>query len=72
MLLDEAFTGLEMAVRLDPSEPEVRAAGERARELFAEMEAPTLLAQVEAALARASSTSGATTPAEVRPQASPA
>ena len=37
-----------------PREPEVRAAGDRAREIFAELEAPTLLAQVEAALARPS------------------
>ena len=65
MKLDEALTGLEMATLLEPSEPEVRAAGDRAREIFVELEATSLLAQLEAALARPSASADGTTPVEV-------
>ena len=60
MMLDEAFTGLEMVMLLDPAEPEVRAAGQRAREIFAELGAATLGALVEAALAAGSPPASAT------------
>ena len=35
LALDEALTGIDMATLLDPAEPEVRAAADRAREILA-------------------------------------
>ena len=49
--LDEALVGLEMASLLDPADPEVRAAAEGARAIFLRLEATTLAARLDAALA---------------------
>jgi class 3 adenylate cyclase/tetratricopeptide (TPR) repeat protein len=51
--VDEAFTAIEMATLLDPSLPEVRAAGDAAREILTRLGALPYLAQLDAALARA-------------------
>jgi hypothetical protein len=48
---DEAITGLLMATVLDPSEPEVRAAAARARELFVELGAVPFVERLDALLA---------------------
>ncbi len=56
MRLDRALTGMEMAALLDPAAPDVRAAAERAREILIELEATTLLARLDATLARPAAT----------------
>ncbi len=47
---DVAMIGLDMAVLLDPADPEVRAAAVQARELFAELGAQPFQARLDAAL----------------------
>jgi tetratricopeptide (TPR) repeat protein len=49
---DEALTAIDMAKLLDPSEPEVRAAGDSAGEILTRLGARPYLARLEAALAR--------------------
>ncbi len=50
--VDEAFTAIEMAALLDPAEPDVRAAGDAAREVLERLGARPLLVQLEAEMAR--------------------
>jgi hypothetical protein len=47
---DEALCGLDMALLMDPSEPEVRAAAEAAREILVRLEAAPFIARLDAAL----------------------
>ena len=47
---DEALCGLDMALLLDPSEPEVRAAAEASREILVRLEAAPFIARLDAAL----------------------
>jgi class 3 adenylate cyclase/tetratricopeptide (TPR) repeat protein len=49
---DEALCGLDMATLLDPSEPEVRAAAESAREMLVRLGAKPFIARLDAATAR--------------------
>ena len=49
---EEALVGIDMAILLDLSEPEVRAATDRAREILTRMKARPLLERLEAAMAR--------------------
>jgi len=49
---DEALTGIDMATLLDPAEPEVQAAAERAREILVRLRARPFLERLEAAMAR--------------------
>ena len=63
---DEALCGLDMALLLDPADPEVQAAAGRAREIFTRLEATPFLGQLDAALARAVERAGPTRRA-VRP-----
>jgi len=46
---DEALCGLDMALLLDPGEPDVRAAAEAAREILVRLEAAPLVARLDAA-----------------------
>src|SRR5579859_458205 len=48
---DEALTGLDMAILLDPSEPEVRTAAESTRQILVRLGAKPFLARLDAALA---------------------
>jgi class 3 adenylate cyclase/tetratricopeptide (TPR) repeat protein len=48
--LDEAFTAIEMATLLEPVDPEVRAAAERAREILVPLRAQPFLDRLEAAM----------------------
>jgi tetratricopeptide (TPR) repeat protein len=56
---DEALCGLDMAVLLDPSDPEVRAASESAREILVRLEAAPFLARLDAAMSRSTDTTRA-------------
>jgi tetratricopeptide (TPR) repeat protein len=58
---DEALCGLDMALLLDPAEPEVRAATEAAREILVRLEAAPFLARLDDALARVDRDGSATT-----------
>jgi tetratricopeptide (TPR) repeat protein len=49
---DEAMCGLDMATLLDPSEPEIRAAAESAREILVRLEAQPFIARLDAATSR--------------------
>ncbi len=49
---DEALCGLDMAILLDVTDPEVRTAAESAREILVRLEAMPMLARLDAALAR--------------------
>jgi hypothetical protein len=51
---DEALCGLDMALLLDPSDPEVRAAAEAAHQILVRLEAVPFIARLDAALARSS------------------
>ena len=53
---DEALCGLDMAIVLDPAEPDVRAAAERSREILLRLEAAPFIARLDAAVARSSET----------------
>jgi class 3 adenylate cyclase/tetratricopeptide (TPR) repeat protein len=53
MAWDEGQTGLDMATFLDPSEPEVRAAADAAREIFTRLGARPFLERLDAAIGRA-------------------
>ena len=57
---DEALCGLDMALLLDPTDPEVTAAADSAREIFARLGAKPFLAQLEEALVRPRSAARAT------------
>ncbi len=61
--LDEAFTAIEMATLLDPTEPEVRAAAASAREILTRLGARPFVARLDAAMDRQPS---APTPEPVR------
>ena len=50
--MDEALTAIDMAMLLDPAEPEVRAAADRARETLARLGAKPFLERLETAMAR--------------------
>ena len=67
---DEALTGIDMATLLDPSEPEVRAAAESAREILVRLGAKPYLQRLDAAMARSTSaespSTGAAEPTESR------
>jgi tetratricopeptide (TPR) repeat protein len=52
LVWDEALCGLDMAILLDPAEPEVRAAADAAREILVRLEAAPFLARLDAAMAR--------------------
>ncbi len=49
---DEALAGLDMAILLDPSEPEVRAAADAARETFVRLEASPFIERLDLAMAK--------------------
>ena len=53
---DEALTAIDMAILLDPAEPEVRAAADAAREILTRLGAKPFLARLDAAMQRRSST----------------
>jgi class 3 adenylate cyclase/tetratricopeptide (TPR) repeat protein len=55
---DEALCGLDMALVLDPSEPEVRTAADAARDVFVRLGAAPFVARLDAALARSSAPVG--------------
>ncbi|MFI5199988.1 MAG: hypothetical protein ACHQXL_06405, partial [Candidatus Limnocylindrales bacterium] len=50
--IDQAFTAIEMATLLDPTLPEVIAAGEVARDILVRLRAKPFIARLDAALAR--------------------
>jgi class 3 adenylate cyclase/tetratricopeptide (TPR) repeat protein len=50
--IDQAFTAIEMATLLDPSLPEVIAAGEVGRDILVRLRAKPFIARLDAALAR--------------------
>ena len=52
---DEALTAIDMATVLDPTQPEVRAAGESAREILVRLQARPFIARLDAALAESGS-----------------
>jgi hypothetical protein len=52
---DEALTGMDMAILLDPSEPEVRTAAESARQILVRLDAKPYLSRLDAAMARSTS-----------------
>jgi class 3 adenylate cyclase/tetratricopeptide (TPR) repeat protein len=54
---DEALCGLQMAILIGPHEPEVKAAAERAREIFVRLKAQPFLERLDAAIAAQTSTS---------------
>ncbi|HEX7527234.1 MAG TPA: hypothetical protein VF327_13050, partial [Gaiellaceae bacterium] len=54
LLVDEAFTAIEMATLLDPAEPEVRVATDSAREILTRLGATPFLERLEAAMSRSS------------------
>jgi tetratricopeptide (TPR) repeat protein len=56
---DEALCAIDMATLLDPSEPEVRAAAEAAREILVRLEARPFIARLDAATSRATDPSAA-------------
>jgi class 3 adenylate cyclase/tetratricopeptide (TPR) repeat protein len=56
---DDALCGLDMALLLDPADPEVLAAAEIAREILVRLEAAPFIARLEAALVRGSATASA-------------
>ncbi len=58
LVWDEALCAIDMATLLDPADPEVRAAGEAAREILVRLEATPFVAQLDAALARVSDAPG--------------
>jgi class 3 adenylate cyclase len=64
---DEALTGVDMAVLLDPSEPEVAAAAASSRAIFERLRAAPFLARLDEALAR----SGGSTPSAHTTQSVP-
>ncbi len=49
---DEALCGIDMATLLDPTDPEVRAAAESAREILVRLEARPFIARLDAAMSR--------------------
>jgi hypothetical protein len=55
---DEALCGLDMALLLDPADPEVRAAADSARQILVWLEAAPFIARLDAALARSSDPTG--------------
>ena len=56
---DEALTAIDMATLLDPSEPEVRAAADSAREILIRLGARPFLERLEGVLARPDARTGA-------------
>jgi class 3 adenylate cyclase/tetratricopeptide (TPR) repeat protein len=62
---DEALCGLDMAQLLDLSEPEVRAAADRARETFVRLRATPFVSRLDEALGRPASSSGRSAPATI-------
>ena len=68
---DEALCGLDMALLLDPADPEVRAAAEAAREILVRLEAAPFIARLDAALARSSDRAGHSAAPEMAPATPP-
>ena len=60
LVWDEALCAIDMATVLDPTDPEVRAAGEAAREILVRLRAVPILARLDAALARVAAPTGRT------------
>ncbi len=58
---DEALCGIDMATLLDPTEPEVLAAAEAAREILVRLEAAPFIARLDAATTRSSDRAGHST-----------
>jgi hypothetical protein len=56
---DEALAAIDMAMLLDPAEPEVRAAAERARDILVGLRARPFLERLEAAMAGVTPAAGA-------------
>jgi tetratricopeptide (TPR) repeat protein len=52
LVWDEALCGLDMAILLDPADPEVQAAADAAREILVGLEAAPFLARLDDAMAR--------------------
>ena len=52
LVWDEALCAIDMATLLDPADPEVRAAGEAAREILVRLRAAPFIERLDAALAR--------------------
>ena len=59
---DEALCGLDMALLLDPSEPEVQAAAEAAREILVRLEAVPFIARLDAAMTSSTIEAGLAAP----------
>jgi class 3 adenylate cyclase/tetratricopeptide (TPR) repeat protein len=55
---DEALTGIDMAMLLDPADPWVRASAEAAREILVRLEATPFIARLDAALTRPTEPAG--------------
>jgi class 3 adenylate cyclase/tetratricopeptide (TPR) repeat protein len=65
---DEALCGLDMAILLDPADPEVRDTADAAREVLVQLDAAPFVARLDAALARLPHpTGGATMVTETTP-----
>jgi len=64
---DEALCGMDMAILLDPTDPEVRAAADIARETLVRLEAAPFIARLDAALVR-SAEQARVAPALAEPQ----
>ena len=58
LVWDEALCAIDMATLLDPTDPEVRAAGAAAREILVRLEAAPFVARLDAALGRGSDPAG--------------
>ncbi len=69
LVFDEALTGIDMALLLDPTEPEVRAAASTSREILERLGARSLLARLDDALAARPGHGGAGSPEAVPPGA---
>ncbi|MGH3073624.1 MAG: hypothetical protein ACRDQC_01780, partial [Gaiellales bacterium] len=70
--VEAALTAIQMATLLDPSDPDVRAAADAARELFTRLGAVPLLARLEAAVNRPTDGTGRPRRRSERASASPA
>ena len=58
---DEALCGLDMALLLDPADPEVRAAADASRGILVRLGAAPFVARLDRALARAAVSAGGST-----------
>ena len=62
LVWDEALCGIDMAMLLDPSTPDVQVAAEAARDILLRLEATPFVAQLEAAMARRPAEAAGATP----------